>query len=447
MDILPSGGIFRELQVVHDTGFFSGQASLEEDWHQTSYEMERYLKDHEPQIKPEPLDEMVEALETADWIKAELADADDDYDDAFGLVSGGAGLLLKHEFLIKSEPSDLDDTDDDRLSLDDLNIWDQRLSTIGSAASGTGVGGGSKATEHSTSSSGSSSGCLSSSSSTSSIHSLDGDAPPPYSSLSPLHSGGGTTTTAANATGTATANCASAAATIRLTQVAKSIVAAASSGRISAGTAASPLDRREQLTVRVAAAAAPNSGGSPPSTTTAIPIQTLTPPSSPESGTTTTTPAGSGGGGHQVRSLPTGLVRVTGPNGTRSAIIRVTSRGGKMIPRLISFAPASAYKALSETHLRLEQALDEKRRIHKCSFPNCKKVYTKSSHLKAHQRTHTGEKPYRCSWAGCEWRFARSDELTRHYRKHTGAKPFKCAHCDRSFSRSDHLALHLKRHQ
>ena len=60
----------------------------------------------------------------------------------------------------------------------------------------------------------------------------------------------------------------------------------------------------------------------------------------------------------KVRSLPTGLVRVTGPNGTRSAIIRVTARGGKMIPRLISFAPASvAFKALSDTHLRLEQAL------------------------------------------------------------------------------------------
>ena len=34
MDILPSGGIFRELQAVHDTGYFSGQASLEEDWQQ-----------------------------------------------------------------------------------------------------------------------------------------------------------------------------------------------------------------------------------------------------------------------------------------------------------------------------------------------------------------------------------------------------------------------------
>lgn len=34
MDILPSGNIFRELQDIHDTGYFSAQPSLEDHWQQ-----------------------------------------------------------------------------------------------------------------------------------------------------------------------------------------------------------------------------------------------------------------------------------------------------------------------------------------------------------------------------------------------------------------------------
>ena len=88
-----------------------------------------------------------------------------------------------------------------------------------------------------------------------------------------------------------------------------------------------------------------------------------------------------------------------------------------------------------------------RKKQHVCHYPNCSKVYGKTSHLRAHIRWHTGERPFICHWLYCGKRFTRSDELQRHLRTHTGEKRFVCPECGKRFMRSDHLNKHIKTHQ
>ena len=73
---------------------------------------------------------------------------------------------------------------------------------------------------------------------------------------------------------------------------------------------------------------------------------------------------------------------------------------------------------------------DEKRKIHKCDFPACDKIYTKSSHLKAHKRYQIKRRFPNIASKG----------INSHFRNEVFQKWFKCCRfwwCVLAFPRGD----------
>jgi krueppel-like factor 6/7 len=353
MDVLPSGHIFKELQVIHETGYLSAQLSLEDKWQQTMLEMERYLKD-EPKIRSidqfssDPWDMFSKPLmkgnQRNEMIIPDIENKSDTEDE-------------------KSSPPTLCGTDscgEDRMSVSDLDI-NEKNSDSGSLSS-TG----------------------------SSVLSWDSCVMSDAQTIAAIVS-----TTIKQVAKSQQLQCQQ-----QANKSNKNRIKTSSPRRIIAKISESKNVSSSHLTHSHISHHHSHShshhvrrhhNDDDDSTST------LTPPSSPETQLngnlihrTVQQHQISEGATVPLTIVTTEAIPLTETSFIGSSVDHVIAISASNKTDISAISPSNVSQCSSRSRGRFEINPDSKRRIHKCQFNGCKKVYTKSSHLKAHQRTHTG---------------------------------------------------------
>lgn len=111
-------------------------------------------------------------------------------------------------------------------------------------------------------------------------------------------------------------------------------------------------------------------------------------------------------------------------------------------------ADHSVSKLVSDDSDQWFIATDSKKRLFRCSYPECSKTYKRKRNMVNHYiNKHINSSKYRCHYPECidKPSFRDTQALNRHIRaNHTHERPYKCNICNQKFGRLDHMKNHKK---
>jgi len=118
---------------------------------------------------------------------------------------------------------------------------------------------------------------------------------------------------------------------------------------------------------------------------------------------------------------------------------------------LNGFSPLTSFpqESFEEPEDFFEESGEKDKKIFKCTFPDCGKIFRFKSAIIRHQCVHANNRPYPCPEDGCNKAFKRADALENHMRIHSKETPFICTQpdCNLQFPTKAALRYHLLKHE
>lgn len=96
-----------------------------------------------------------------------------------------------------------------------------------------------------------------------------------------------------------------------------------------------------------------------------------------------------------------------------------------------------------------EETTNQGTKIHRCTYPECGKIFRFKSEISRHVAIHSSNRPYQCKHKSCNKSFKRLDALENHARIHTKNTPFICSlpGCEQKFTTKAGLRYHILKHK